>query len=298
MARGGSKLVFDIGLHNGDDTAFYVHSGYRVVGVEANPHLVERCRVRFQDEIAAGLVQVVQAGILKEPGTFTFYRNLKNDLLSSFDPARGQEGGEWDAIEVPCHTIHQLIAKFGTPFFTKIDIEGADYEALNTLSKEEAPAYISVELNKREPILERLIELGYTAFKFVNGETHGSSAPIFHHEIGWRLMRKLSRVVPPVRTAISLLPEWVRCKTEFDLPSSPGSDGYAFTTHSSGAFGEDASGQWLDIAEAQRRLGKLIRSYNRAGEVLWWDVHGRHGSRNRQGSESLLKGSSNVGSFR
>jgi hypothetical protein len=36
-------LVFDIGLHNGDDTSYYLDLGYRVVGVEANPLLASRC---------------------------------------------------------------------------------------------------------------------------------------------------------------------------------------------------------------------------------------------------------------
>lgn len=35
-------LVIDVGMHNGDDTAYYLHRGYRVVAIEANPAWVVR----------------------------------------------------------------------------------------------------------------------------------------------------------------------------------------------------------------------------------------------------------------
>ena len=42
-----SELVFDIGMHNGDDTAYYLSRGYRVLAVEANPSLCASARERF-----------------------------------------------------------------------------------------------------------------------------------------------------------------------------------------------------------------------------------------------------------
>lgn len=32
-------LIFDIGANNGDDTAFYLKKGFRVVAIEADPAL-------------------------------------------------------------------------------------------------------------------------------------------------------------------------------------------------------------------------------------------------------------------
>ena len=37
------KLVYDVGVHRGDDTAYYLHKGFRVVGVEANPAMAATC---------------------------------------------------------------------------------------------------------------------------------------------------------------------------------------------------------------------------------------------------------------
>ena len=33
--RGGDDLIYDVGMNNGDDTAYYLHKGFRVVAVEA-----------------------------------------------------------------------------------------------------------------------------------------------------------------------------------------------------------------------------------------------------------------------
>ncbi|RWO56067.1 hypothetical protein [Mesorhizobium sp.] len=56
-------LVYDVGMHNGNDTAFYVSQGYRVVAIEADPAQAEAGRKRFAAEIEKGQVHVVEAAI-------------------------------------------------------------------------------------------------------------------------------------------------------------------------------------------------------------------------------------------
>jgi len=48
-----SDLVFDIGMHNGDDTAYYLARGYRVVAVEANPSMCATAQAnsRFETSV-------------------------------------------------------------------------------------------------------------------------------------------------------------------------------------------------------------------------------------------------------
>src|SRR4051812_4033187 len=68
-------LVFDVGMHRGEDTAFYLRKGYRVVGFEANPDLVALNRKRFEAEIADGRVTVISGAISNtEEKTIPFYR--------------------------------------------------------------------------------------------------------------------------------------------------------------------------------------------------------------------------------
>jgi len=281
------NLVFDIGLHEGNDAAYYLHLGYRVVGVEANPLLADRCGRRFESEIRQGRMTVVNSGLLKEPGDFTFYRNLLDDGWSSFEPEKGRKGGGWEELVVSCVTTRQLIAEYGKPFFMKVDIEGVDIQALHSITPDIAPAYVSLELNDTDPILERLIDLGYSTFKFVDGETYRPTPPIFDHQIVWRLLRKAGRLVPPVRKTISRLPQRLRPKSEWNPPGKYSPDGYPFAAHSSGPFGEQAAGSWLAADGALRWFRVLRDNYRREGKerLLWWDVHARHSSALPTGSE-------------
>ena len=278
-----AQLIFDIGLHHGDDAAYYLALGNRVVGVEASPLLAAACVTRFSAEIEQGRMIVVNAGVLHEPGSFTFYRNLQDNGWSSFEPEKGGKGGPWEELVIPCVTTQRLIEEHGKPFFMKVDIEGADLQALTSLTPDTAPAYVSVELNYRDPILEKLIELGYTAFKFVNGETYWPTLPIFEHQIGWRVLRKIGRVAPFVRSAIGKLPLRYRPNSEYDPAGKYSPDGYQFGDYSSGPFGEQAAGSWLSGTAALRWFGRLKENYRVEGteDALWWDVHARHGSYNR-----------------
>ncbi|MBZ5618088.1 MAG: FkbM family methyltransferase [Acidobacteriia bacterium] len=280
---GEHDLVFDIGLNNGDDAAYYLHLGYRVVGIEANPLLAAQCTRRFENDIQQGRMTVINAGVLKEPGVFTFYRNLLSDGWSSFEPDKRGQAGEWEEIDISCVTTLQLIAEHGKPFFMKVDIEGSDLQTLQSLTPATAPAYVSLELNFADPTIETLIELGYSDFKFVDGETFWHTPPIFDHQIGWRLLRKAGWLAPFVRNAIRSLPQRFRAKSEWNPPGQYSRDHYPFTPCSSGPFGEQAAGSWMTPAAALRWFGDLKNYYRRAGKErsLWWDVHARHSSVHR-----------------
>jgi hypothetical protein len=58
-----SDLIYDVGMHDGRDTAHYLRCGYRVVAVEANPELVAAAEKRFGDVIAAGRLTIVPKAV-------------------------------------------------------------------------------------------------------------------------------------------------------------------------------------------------------------------------------------------
>ena len=128
--------------------------------------------------------------------------------------------------------------------------------------------------------MDKLIDLGYTAFKFVNGETYRPTPPIFEHQPGWRFLRKVGRLAPFVRNAISALPQRLRPKSEYDRPGKYSPLGYPFGLHSSGPFGEQAAGTWLKPVAALHRFELLRSDYRKAAkeDQFWWDVHARHSS--------------------
>jgi FkbM family methyltransferase len=278
------ELVFDIGLNNGDDAAYYLHLGYRVVGVEANPLLAAQCSQRFEREIRNGQIRVVNAGVLRQPGEFTFYRSLQQDGWSTFEPDIHRKPGDWETLQVSCITAQQLIADYGKPFFIKVDIEGADFQVLETLTPQIAPNYISLEINSVDPFLERLIALGYTAFKFVDGLTFRPAPPIFNHQIGWRLLRGTGKAFPMFRAMMRKFPQPLRPKREWNPPGKYSPDGYPFAERSSGPFGERAGGSWLAADAAGRWLKQLKQDYQEAGKSneLWWDIHARHSAAQKE----------------
>ena len=42
-----SNLIYDVGLHEGQDTAYYLWKGFRVLAVEANPELTQAAQSKF-----------------------------------------------------------------------------------------------------------------------------------------------------------------------------------------------------------------------------------------------------------
>src|SRR5436190_17614910 len=120
-------LIFDVGAHNGDDTAYYLHEGFRVVAVEANPILANDISARFAEARADGRLTVLNVGIAACAGTLPFWVNDDESVWSSFDRALGgRHGSRCHAVSVPCAPLATLIAEYGLPHSVKIDIEGYD----------------------------------------------------------------------------------------------------------------------------------------------------------------------------
>ena len=66
-----AEIIYDVGMNNGDDTAYYLSRGHRVVAIEANPLLAREVAVRFHTEIAAGRL-VARAVAEPRPSTELF----------------------------------------------------------------------------------------------------------------------------------------------------------------------------------------------------------------------------------
>ena len=68
-----AELIYDVGMNNGDDTAYYLARGHRVVAIEANPILAREGGVRFRGEIAAGRLTILNVGVSDREGEFPFW---------------------------------------------------------------------------------------------------------------------------------------------------------------------------------------------------------------------------------
>ena len=88
------RLVYDVGVHRGDDTAYYLHKGFRVVGVEANPAMADHLRNRFKSEIAAGALQLLEVGVAEVEGELDFWICDAVTEWSSFMEQKASMGGK------------------------------------------------------------------------------------------------------------------------------------------------------------------------------------------------------------
>ena len=169
-----SKLIFDLGMNNGDDTAYYLRKGFGVVALEANPTLCFAAADRFSEDVAAERLAIVNAAIWEKSGEVTFHVNLDNDHWSSIDTGwAGRDDSRMQAITVRSMTLGELFAERGVPYFLKIDVEGVDLQVLEQLLHIEAlPARVSVEdCRFGFQYLEILSKAGYNGFKLLDQST-------------------------------------------------------------------------------------------------------------------------------
>lgn len=229
-------LIFDVGLHKGEDTAYYLRKGFRVVAFEADPDLVAHCERRFEQAVADGRLEIVFGAIADtRERAITFYRHSGLSVWGTTDPgwaARNAHRGASVAVEVPVVDFAAAIAARGVPRYAKIDVEGADRVCLDALTPASAPRFLSIESDKRslrgvEDELDRLTRLGYT--RFCASQQQGME-----------------------RRTITTS---ARDGTAFT---------YAFEPHASGPFGDDL--QWSDAETVLAEYARIFRRYRRYGD--------------------------------
>ena len=220
MAR-NERLVYDVGLHMGEDAEYYLKIGHQVVAFEANPSCVEYCRNKFSKEIRSGQLLIVAGAIAapNETGKVKFFVNPTISVWSTTNPtwvARNLAAGAASVeIEVDRVDIREIFARRGMPYFLKIDIEGADNEVLDALGYfQERPEFVSIEVNTVELVkarrdLRTLDRLGYRQFLLAPQK----------HIAGSRIRRK-------------------------SLSGEPFE--HVFAEGASGPFGDDLKGVWID----------------------------------------------------
>ncbi len=167
-------------------------------------------------------------------GFFPFYINETVSEWSSFDKSVASRGHPIHEISVQLYDIRAVLKAFGVPAYLNIDIEDYDKFVIYALPGLDVfPKYVSVE-NGAPLMFESLVKAGYDNFMFVN-----------------------QRDVPLAR-----MPN----------PSSEGlSIDYVFKYGSSGPFGSDLSGVWLN-ATAMRVF--LEKWWAGAPETdSWYDLH-------------------------
>lgn len=236
------NLIFDVGMHVGQDSDFYLRKGFNVVAVEANPMLVAASEKRFARELRERQLTLLNIGVGEARGRAEFHVNLELSEWSSFKPATASRGMPTAPVSVEMVTIADIVRKFGVPYYLKIDIEGLDGAAVRGLSEcPVKPRYVSFE-NGDPPLFELLVRFGYTGFKFINqADVPAQVCPV------------------PAREGRTIA--------------------HTFPYGASGAFGDDAPGHWLP-AEAMREIVGAHTAARAKGDYDavtqgWFDLHAK-----------------------
>jgi FkbM family methyltransferase len=235
-----ADLVFDVGLHKGEDSSFYLAKGYRVVAFEAHPALATRCRQRFAPEIADGRMTIIEGAISDcHEATVPFYTH-PNTVWGTINARWAQRNlvvAESALVDVPTVDLAATLQTTGMPYFMKIDVEGADRHCLETLrSFDQRPTFVSIESeqedwDKLEAEFTLLEQLGYDRFSVVQQARF-----------------------PGTR---------IRTTTIDGRPLV-----YEFEPDASGPFGVDVS-PWLTKTEALARYRRVFRGYQLLGPSSW-----------------------------
>jgi len=268
-----SDLVYDVGVHNGNDTAFYLERSYRVVGIEADGRLLERLRVRFAEELRAHRLILIHAGIADHSGSGTLWLNRKNSEWNSFDRRlAGRQSPHPEPEKVPCVEFREVLSEYGVPYYLKVDIEGSDHLCLEALDSSDLPRYVSVELADLS-LLDRLVDLGYSEFQLIE---QGSLLPLLYPPAtAWRRFSLAHRMIHAhgmaVRGARRIV-TWNRLLRWYEQSRTVG--GRNFPEGSSGPFGEELSGPWRTATEVAHCFRHYRKDPYWAGG-LWCDLHAR-----------------------
>ncbi|PYJ46232.1 MAG: FkbM family methyltransferase [Verrucomicrobia bacterium] len=239
-------LIYDVGMHKGEDTEFYLSKGFRVIAFEANPELVSLCRVRFKKFIRQGQLKIVEGAIV-DMGAIDagqkrvrFYKNDQESVWGTVRANWAQRnlrlGTKTSVIEVDVINFVEVMRENGVPHFLKIDIEGVDMVCLNALSNfQERPDYVSIESDKTSYAnikheIDTFISLGYEHFQAIE------------------------------QSAIRL----------YQSPPEPAREGQyvhrRFEFGSSGLFGAELNDEWKSKKEILRQYRAILLGYYLLGD--------------------------------
>lgn len=205
-----SNWIFDIGMAEGNDTAYYLAKGFNVAGVEADAKAFYELQDRFEEEIKSGrLIIHNEAAAARGGEILEFFHHEQNPRLSGLSYARPEFASGYKSYFVSTINWPALIAAHGIPHYMKIDIEGSEAAFLSSATADRLPRFISVGCHELAPV-EALYALGYRRFMLVDQKPEG----------GFRLPS------PQLEGQLVENPSWAG---------------------TSGPFGLDLQGEWLDF---------------------------------------------------
>ena len=275
-------LIYDVGMFNGDDTAYYLHRGYRVVSIEAHPAWAQEGRERFVDSIRDGRLTILNVAIGPEEGVAQMVVNEQHRDWTTLN-VKTTKGLGWAGM--PTHTLEvrtvrfkDILAEHGIPFYLKVDIETFDHYCLEDLDPSDLPRYVSFEAQDIRDLVT-MRDKGFDAFKVIRQQDHrqasydpnGVQASVKRQSSGWPGLVRALGLSGRLKNGAS---EPVRGRDDSRALVSD----WQFTGFSAGPFGEETDGPWRSFGEAAMTwlaYDLRLAGPDFPGQGKWHDVHCR-----------------------
>ena len=271
-----SNLIYDVGMHNGNDTGYYLHRGFKVIAIEANPVLCSQAKKRFSQQIEAGQLQILNIGIASTASNRPFWICEPISEWSSFDLAiASRDCSAHHAIDVPCQTFRWVLETYGVPHYLKIDIEGNDELCIDALTTEDLPVYVSFEggpnTKRVLPILDKLRRLKYTQFKCISQINflplqYLPAKETTRYERWLRITSRKGELARYMRKMFTL-----KILQRFLLPTMWDED-WQFPPGSSGPFGERGAGRWHTYDDIVNMYCRFVDLFSQGTPSPLWGI--------------------------
>jgi FkbM family methyltransferase len=276
-------LIYDVGMHKGEDTEFYLTSGFRVLAIDADPDLTGQARLRFAPEIESGRLTILNVGISQSDSVEKFWiceaNNDRNSFIESF---AGRDGCAHHSIDVPTRRFDDILRQFGIPIYLKIDIEGRDRLCIDALQQITTPRFISAEDGGPDPrtgVPGTLASMRAVGYRYFNLVSQRDFRPLFRRWHRRYLPNPLVRVVNSAaygRLRLPLVSRLVEPITYRKILARR-NGGHEFKWGSSGPWGKGIPGGWVTFEEACRLYTRIRNQYlsDSSGSPLsfWCDWH-------------------------
>ncbi len=229
------KTVIDLGMSEGNDTAFYLAKGFKVIGVEADRGMFATLQKRFEGEIAAGTLTLFNRAASDTcDEEVSFFVHSQHQGVSGLQINKDLDPRGYDPSYLVKTINWQRLAALGAAHYVKLDIEDNETKFLTGMAATgRLPEFISVECHALQPV-EMLSAMGYRRFRLID-----QNAPT-------------GFVLPAVQ----------REGRHVDSPNF---------AHASGPFGLDVfeAGGWLDLERFKAAWSEAQPTRVRT----WYDCH-------------------------
>lgn len=258
-------LVYDVGMHKAEDTRYYLSQGHRVIAIEANPELVRKAAESLARHLRSGQLTLLNTIVDSAEDPKTLWVPETHPQWGSIDRKIAERvHGAIHKYSVSTSSIQKIIADYGRPDYVKVDIESSSMGCLKDLLQHERPAFVSVECECLPAEGACSSDVGLELLAWL-------SSAGYH---GFKLVDQYS-LLPISREMLCPMQQYLASSRK-DLRRRLG---WYFPFGSSGPWGEQLSGNWLDPQEAAEMYVAARSAFFGLANVppygFWVDWHAR-----------------------